>query len=127
MTELSYDTFFATLSGNRRLEILHFLQRADHQSVNDIAAGTGIEQSAVSHSLNKLLACEFVHIEVDGKFRYYSLNDETIVPLLALIDRHIAKFCTGVCECCSKKGCSEKNAPTETSPSSDDRETNKNE
>lgn len=103
MTKLSYDSFFATLSGNRRLEILHFLQRAGHQSVNDIAAGTGIEQSAVSHSLNKLLACEFVHIEVDGKYRYYSLNEETIVPLLAIIDRHIAKFCSGACKCCMTK------------------------
>lgn len=115
MTELSYDSFFATLSGNRRLEILQFLQRAGHQSVTDIAAGTGIEQSAVSHSLNKLLACEFVHIEVSGKHRYYSLNEETIVPLLGLIDRHIAKFCTGTCACCVKKQCQD----TGTTPRTD--------
>lgn len=100
MTKISYETFFATLSGNRRLEILQYLQKAGPRNVSEIVTGTGIEQSAVSHSLNKLLACEFVHIEVRGKNRYYSLNEVTIVPLLKLIDQHIATFCSGECACC---------------------------
>ncbi len=103
MTKISYDLFFATLSGNRRLEIIQYLQQTGWQNVTEIAHGTGIEQSAVSHSLNKLLACQCVHIEVRGKHRYYSLNEETIVPLFKLIDRHIEKFCRGDCDCCSIK------------------------
>ena len=100
MKKSSYEIFFATLSGIRRLEILQYLQGAGAQNVTDIAAGTGIEQSAVSHNLNKLLACEFVHIEVRGKQRFYTLNKETIVPLLQLIDQHITTFCNGKCHCC---------------------------
>ncbi len=100
MTKQSYETFFATLSGSNRLSILKHLQEKGSQSVTEISKGTGIEQSAVSHSLSKLLACEFVHIEVRGKHRYYTLNEETIVPLLRLIDRHIAEFCQGQCDCC---------------------------
>lgn len=49
--------------------------------------GLGQEQSAVSHNLKKLLVCNCVHIEVQGKNRYYSLNDDTIVPLLQLADQ----------------------------------------
>jgi DNA-binding transcriptional ArsR family regulator len=104
MTEISYDTFFATLSGNRRLEILQYLKTSGPKNVTDIAIGTDIEQSAVSHNLNKLLACEFVHVEVRGKQRFYSLNEETIVPLLQLVDRHIETFCIGKCHCCVTKG-----------------------
>lgn len=101
MTVKSYESFFSALAGNRRLEILLFLRKNGHKNVSQIAEGTGIEQSAVSHNLSKLLVCEFVHIEVRGKERYYSLNEETIVPLLQLIDQHIATFCTGTCACCT--------------------------
>lgn len=97
MTNKSYETFFAVLSGQRRLEILKYLQTAGPQSVTDIAAGTRLEQSAVSHALNKLLSCEFVHIEIRGKHRVYSLNKDTIVPLLRLIDKHIEIFCSSAC------------------------------
>lgn len=96
----SYDKFFGVLSGNRRLDIISYLKNNGSQNVTAIAGGTGMEQSAVSHALNKLLACEFVHIEVRGKHRYYSLNNETILPLLQLIDQHITKFCDGKCNCC---------------------------
>ena len=95
-----YDKFFGVLSGNRRVDIISYLKKNGSQNVTDISKGTGIEQSAVSHALNKLLACEFVHIEVRGKHRYYSLNSETISPLLELIDQHIYKFCDGGCDCC---------------------------
>lgn len=102
MTELSYETFFAALAGNRRLEILQFLLSNGKQSVTSIAEGTGIEQSAVSHNLSQLLACEFVHVEVDGKNRLYTINKETIVPMLKLVERHISKYCSGTCQFCCK-------------------------
>lgn len=101
MTEVSYKEFFATLSGDKRLEILHFLKDAGAKNVSEIAAGTGQEQSAVSHSLGKLLSCQCVHVEVRGKHRYYSLNSETIEPLLELADRHIQNFCRSACRHCS--------------------------
>lgn len=101
MTEVSYKQFFATLSGDKRLDILQFLKEGGAKNVSEIAEGTGQEQSAVSHSLKKLLSCQCVHIEVRGKNRYYSLNSETIVPLLKLADQHIQNFCKNQCQHCA--------------------------
>ncbi len=111
MTKTSYERFFTALSGNRRLEILQYLQKSGPKSVNDIASGTGIEQSAVSHNLKLLLECEFVHIEVRGKNRFYWLNEDTIVPLLKLIDKHIERFCNGKCDCYEVRSGSVKKQP----------------
>lgn len=101
MTNVSYKDFFATLSGDKRLEILLYLKEAGERNVSEIAVGVGQEQSAVSHSLVKLLSCQCVHVEVRGKHRYYSLNSETIVPLLKLADQHIQNFCQKACRDCS--------------------------
>lgn len=101
MNKVSYKQFFATLSADSRLDILQQLQEKGPQNVSEIADGTGQEQSAVSHSLRKLLACECVHVEVRGKNRYYTLNSETIIPLLKLADRHIEQFCQQACSHCS--------------------------
>ena len=101
MSHISYKQFFATLSGDSRLDILQYLKQHGAQNVSQIAGGTGQEQSAVSHNLKKLLVCNCVHIEVQGKNRYYSLNDETIVPLLQLADQHIQNYCGAACTNCS--------------------------
>jgi DNA-binding transcriptional ArsR family regulator len=103
MSHISYKQFFATLSGDSRLDILHYLQESGAQNVSAIATATGQEQSAVSHNLKKLLACNCVHIEVRGKNRVYSLNQDTIVPLLKLADNHIQNYCQADCEHCGKK------------------------
>lgn len=103
MTEVSYETIFSTLSNGRRLEVLRYLQKTGPQSVTQIVEGTGIEQSAVSHMLGKLLACECVHVVTDGRHRAYSINTETIAPLFRLLDQHIEKFCQGQCDCCEAK------------------------
>lgn len=101
MSNISYKEFFATLSGDSRLDILQYLKQNGAQNVSQVAEGTGQEQSAVSHNLKKLLACNCVHIDVQGKNRYYSLNDATIVPLLKLADQHIQNFCSAACTNCS--------------------------
>lgn len=100
MTEVSYKDFFATLAGDSRLEILEYLKDGEAKNVSEIAEGTGQEQSAVSHNLGKLLSCQCVHVEVRGKNRYYSLNSETIVPILKLADQHIQNFCQSQCSHC---------------------------
>ena len=102
MKDYSYVKFFSALSGERRMEIVEFLHRNGGQNVSTIAEKTGIEQSAVSHSLSKLLACEFVHVQGQGKERIYSLNRDTVEPLLELIDEHIANFCQKSCGCCTQ-------------------------
>lgn len=101
MKHISYNQFFTTLSGDSRLDILNYLKEHGSKNVSEIAVGTGQEQSAVSHNLKKLLTCSCVNMEVRGKSRYYSLNDETVVPILELADRHIKNFCTAGCQSCS--------------------------
>lgn len=102
MTKVSYETFFSTLSNGRRLEVLRYLNSQEPQTVTEIVKGTGLEQSAVSHMLSKLQACEVVHMTAAGRHRTYSINSETIAPLFQLIDKHIEKFCKGTCECCDQ-------------------------
>lgn len=101
MKDISYKEFFSTLATGSRLDILQYLKQNGTKSVLEISDGIGQEQSAVSHNLKKLLACECVHVEVQGKTRNYSLNSETIVPLLELADKHIQKFCKAECQNCS--------------------------
>lgn len=67
-------------------------------SVNDISSELGVEQSKISHALANLRACNIVDVSQDGKKRIYSLNKDTIVPILNLIDEHAAHHCSG--ECC---------------------------
>ena len=103
MNKVTYEQFFAALAGSNRLNILQHLEQNGAQNVSEIASALGQEQSAVSHNLKKLHSCECVHVEVRGKHRYYSLNDQTIVPLLKLADRHIESFCQSKCQHCSVK------------------------
>lgn len=89
------------LSSNRRIAIIQHLYKFGNQNVTEISLKTGIEQSAVSHNLTRLLGRGIVHIEVRGKHRYYSLNNETIVPLLRIVDTHIDTYCKTICNCCN--------------------------
>ena len=102
MNHISYKQFFATLSGDSRLDILQHLKENGPLNVSDIAEGTGQEQSAVSHNLKKLLACNCVTMTVKGKHRCYELNEDTMMPLLELADRHIQNYCNATCGKCSE-------------------------
>ncbi len=96
----SYETFFGTLANENRLVIIHFLAKNGPNTVSDIAKGTKLEQSMVSHNLKRLLNCQFVHLQPDGKERIYSVNNDTIAPLLKIIDKHIVNFCKQQCQEC---------------------------
>lgn len=100
MINTSYKRFFTTLGNENRLKIIHFLAKNGPQNVSQTVEGTKLEQSAVSHNLKRLLSCEFIHLKQNGKERVYSLNEETIKPLLTLMDKHVEKFCKKVCEKC---------------------------
>lgn len=101
MKDISYKDFFSTLATGKRLDILQHLKQHGTQNVSQIAVATNQEQSAVSHNLKKLLDCQCVHVETQGKSRNYSLNSETITPLLDLVDQHIEKYCQAECQHCS--------------------------
>jgi DNA-binding transcriptional ArsR family regulator len=94
MINNSYKRFFRTLANDKRLTIIHFLARSGPHNVSEIVQGTRLEQTAVSHNLKRLLACHFVSLCQNGKERVYTLNTQTIKPLLALMDSHVKRFCT---------------------------------
>jgi len=98
--EFSYEMFFGTLGNENRLKIIRYLSKNGTRNVTQISRGTKLEQSAVSHNLKRLLLCQFVHISQNGKARLYSLNSQTIKPLIGLIDRHVIQFCKKSCKQC---------------------------
>ena len=92
----SFNTFFETIAPRMRLRILEVLQKKP-MSVSEICESLGEEQSKVSHNLKKLSECHFLDVEQAGKQRIYSLNKETMVPLMKLVEKHVARHCCNGC------------------------------
>jgi DNA-binding transcriptional ArsR family regulator len=88
----AYGLFFSTLANDSRLQIVNLL-RKEVLNVSEICERTGFEQSMVSHNMKNLEHHGMVFSERKGKFKYYSLNKETISPLLELIDSHMQEYC----------------------------------
>ncbi|HIJ99197.1 TPA: helix-turn-helix transcriptional regulator [archaeon] len=88
----AYKIFFGTLVSEPRLKIINFL-RNGKKNVTEIVEELDLDQTSVSHDLQRLKKCGFIEQEIDGKFRYYKLNEETIKPLMNLIDKHMAGNC----------------------------------
>ena len=91
----AYRIFFGTLVAESRLKILNLL-RQGKKNVSAIVEALQMDQTAVSHDLNRLKECGFVEVNSIGKFRYYNLDKKTIKPLMELIDKHMAKFCVHI-------------------------------
>ncbi len=94
-----YDFFFRTLANRKRLAIVHALQ-AGEQNVTQLVRQLRMNQTTLSHHLQRLLRCQFVHVRQENPARYYSLNRATIRPLLQLIDRHVNRYCRKACVKC---------------------------
>ena len=75
----AYKIFFGTLVSEPRLRIINLLI-SGKKNVSEIIHGLKIDQTTVSHDLARLKRCGFVTSETQGKFRYYSLNEDTICP-----------------------------------------------
>jgi DNA-binding transcriptional ArsR family regulator len=99
MLEDKYDIFFNTLSNRRRLRILEYLMD-EEANVSQITSDLDMNQSTVSQNLKRLESCGFVNRRKDGKKRVYSLNEDTIEPLLDLIEEHVDKYCSNLCGNC---------------------------
>ncbi|MBI2449042.1 winged helix-turn-helix transcriptional regulator [Candidatus Pacearchaeota archaeon] len=83
--------FFKAFSNYTRLEIIQLLRKKP-LTVTEICEKTGFEQSRVSHNLRCLEHCGFVKVTQNGNFREYSLDEETIIPIVDLFDKHIRKY-----------------------------------
>lgn len=98
MNYASFDHFFMTLGNKQRVHILQLLAKAGPLGVTAIAEALKLEQSAISHSLKRLLVCHFVTVKQEGKERIYSINDDAVKPLFEQIERHVEKYCIKGCE-----------------------------
>jgi ArsR family transcriptional regulator, arsenate/arsenite/antimonite-responsive transcriptional repressor len=88
----AYGLFFGTLANDSRLKIVNLLRKGK-LNVSEICEKTGFEQSMVSHNMKNLEHHGMVFSERKGKYKYYSLNKDTIHPLLELIDSHMKEYC----------------------------------
>jgi len=87
-----YHIFFSKLANPLKVEIITILREKPY-SVKQLSKRLKIEQSKLSHALISLRCCSIVHVKQRGKERIYSLNKETVIPILKLIDKHEKKFC----------------------------------
>ncbi|MFA4887085.1 MAG: metalloregulator ArsR/SmtB family transcription factor [Candidatus Nanoarchaeia archaeon] len=92
-----YKRFFGTLANQYRLDVIEILKEKP-RTVMGIAKKLKYHQSTVSHNLRRLEECGFVFVKPNGRERIYSLNRETIKPLLILMHSHMDNYCSKVCE-----------------------------
>lgn len=88
--------FFAALSNEGRLEIVHSLSNGPLK-VSEVVKSTGFKQSRVSRSLDCLACCGFVSAVKNGRERIYKLN-ETVLGVLKAIENH-EKLHGNKCKC----------------------------
>ena len=62
-------------------------------NVGEIEKKSKMSQTNVSHNIKRLMTCGFINQRVEGKYRYYKLNEKTIRPMLKLIDHHMNEHC----------------------------------
>jgi len=97
MLKNTRDIFLTTLSNKTRLSIIEVLMNGS-KNVTQICKATGTNQTTISHNLTRLRRCGFVHMKKNGKERVYHLNEETIKPLIKLMNTHIEKYCKHYCD-----------------------------
>ncbi len=102
MNHHSYNLFFANLANPLKIGIILSLRVKD-RNVTDITKELKVEQSKISHALAALKNCKIVNVKNKGKERIYTLNKDTIVPMLELIDKHSIIHCKNKC-CFMGKG-----------------------
>ena len=66
-------------------------------NVKAITKKVNQEQSAISHNLKNLSACHILDVKKVGKERIYSLNKDTVIPILKIVEKHVRKNCPGSC------------------------------
>jgi DNA-binding transcriptional ArsR family regulator len=93
----SYKVFFETISNDTRLSIIELLQE-EPMSVTEICTKLDQEQSKISHNLRCLADCNLLDVKQKGKQRIYSLNKDTMVPLMKLVEKHVKTHCCNKCK-----------------------------
>lgn len=97
----SYKIFFGAMVSESRLKIINLL-RDGKKSVNEIARTLKILQPSISHDLARLKQCGIVIAENERSYKYYTLNNNTIQPLMKLIDKHKKEHCIHILKTVNK-------------------------
>lgn len=100
----NYNIFFTNLANPLKIGIILSL-RIKEKNVSELVKDLKVEQSKISHALRSLKLCNIVNVKQKGKERIYTLNKDTILPMLNLIDKHASLHCD--CSTCMK-GCDRK-------------------
>ena len=79
---------YRVLGDPNRLKIVMVLRTVE-MCVCDLAAFTGVSESAVSHQLRRLKDLALVKSRRDGQIIYYSLDDEHVTGLLEVGLEHV--------------------------------------
>lgn len=93
----SYNLFFEAISPKIRVRILELLKNKP-MSVTEICNEMKEEQSKISHNLKRLTECHLIDVKKEGKQHIYSLNKETMLPLMNLVEKHVSKYCCKECK-----------------------------
>ena len=91
LTDICY-RFFTNLANPTRLAALEQLMNKP-QSVTELSAALGQEQSMISHNLKPLLECNLIALQKQGKRHVYTVNEETLRPIFQAIQNHAQRFC----------------------------------
>jgi len=94
--ELTYENFFKNFANKTRFQIINILAQGP-KSVTQIAEETGKEQSRISHHLRELRNCNVINVEKKGKKRIYSVDKETVLPILKIAEEHVERHCGSNC------------------------------
>ena len=89
---------FNALSNEYRVGIVNLLRNGP-RNVGEISEALKIEQTMASHNLKCLAFCGLVTSQRLGKTIEYTLNLETVEPILRLADRHISKYAVNLRNC----------------------------
>src|SRR6266567_6225687 len=89
---------FNALSNECRVGILNLLRNSP-KNVGEISEALKISQTMASHNLKCLAFCGLVTSQRLGKTIEYTLNRETVEPILRLADKHIPKYATNRPSC----------------------------
>ena len=92
----SYNSFFMNFANKTKFDIIMTL-RGGSSNVKSITKMLNEEQSVISHNLRKLNDCHIVEVKKVGKERIYSLNKDTVIPMLKIVEKHVEKYCPKIC------------------------------
>lgn len=96
MKSKTYNKFFMSFANKTKMDIIMSLRNGP-LSVTEIVKKVGKEQSTVSHDLRRLSRCHILHVKQKGKQRIYSLNKQTVLPILETVEKHVRKNCPRGC------------------------------